>query len=153
MYYIISYIKLGCRNLKFFFNFGPILTGFSREGRSWAKGDRKNIGVKKYPRGCHGNVKNRLSGHISPGNQSDTLSAYSSGVYGPMGTKLTGKAEGMCTTLTDPLVSMATMLFLRKLENALMPHTLVWVCWNLACEVNYPISITQPKMSKIYHMV
>ncbi len=31
IFMVISYIKLGCRNLSFFFNFGPILTGFSRE--------------------------------------------------------------------------------------------------------------------------
>ncbi len=39
---------------------------YSREGRSWAKGDSKNIGVEKYIWGCHGNSKSKLSGLISP---------------------------------------------------------------------------------------
>ena len=67
--------------------------GFSREGRSWAKGDRKNTRVRIYTRGCQGNLKNKLSGHISPGKHRITLVAFSSGVYGPKATKL-GAWEG-----------------------------------------------------------
>ena len=57
-------------------------------------GDRKNTPVKKHQRGYHGNLKNKLSGHISPGKHRLTLAAFSSGVYGPKGTKLGGKVEG-----------------------------------------------------------
>ncbi len=67
--------------------------GFSREGRSRATGDRKNTGIKKHTRGCHGNLKNKLSDHISQGKHRITLAAFSSGLYGPNGTKLGGKVE------------------------------------------------------------
>ncbi len=96
--------------------------GFSREGRSWAKGDRKNTHVKKYQRGCHGNAKNRLSGHISPGKQGEILAAFSSGVYGPRATKLCGKVKGMWKEFNRTLVSVVTKLLLRKLKNAPMTH-------------------------------
>ncbi len=62
----------------FFFNFGPISTGFSPDVRSWDKGDRKNTHVRKYAGGYHGNAKNRLSHYILPGKHGTTLAAFSS---------------------------------------------------------------------------
>ena len=40
--------------------------GFSRDGRSEAKGDRKNTRVEKYTKGCHGNLKSLISSQILP---------------------------------------------------------------------------------------
>ncbi len=102
-----------------FLQFWSIPTGFSREGRSWAKGNRKNTRIKKYTMGCHGNLKFMLSGHISPEKHGITLAAYFSGVYGPTTTRLSLRVEGMWAKLTEPLVSMVAMLLLCKLENAL----------------------------------
>ena len=93
-----------------FLQFWSDFDGFSREGRSWAKGDRKNTRVEKYPRGCHGNWKNTVSGHISPGKHGEILAAFSSGVYGPMGTKLGMIVEEGCENGLRSLVSMVTKL-------------------------------------------
>ena len=44
------------------------------------------------------------------------MAAFFSGVYGPRGTKLGGKVEGMWEEFNRPLVSMVTKLLLSKLK-------------------------------------
>ena len=52
----------------------------------------------------------------------EILAAFSSGVYGPRGTKLGGKVEGMWEEFNRPLVSIVTKVLFSKLKNALMTH-------------------------------
>ena len=90
--------------LHFWSDFDEVFSG----GRSWAKGNRKNTRIEKYPRGCHGNLKFMLSGHISPGKHGEIFAAFLFGVYGHTCTKLGGKVEGGWENGLIPFVSMAT---------------------------------------------